>query len=34
MLYPSQDHGFTDPDSWLDEYKRIERYFDRHLKTL
>lgn len=33
MLYPSQDHGFTDPDSWLDEYKRIERYFDRHLKA-
>lgn len=31
MLYPSQDHGFTDPDSWLDEYRRIERFFDRHL---
>ena len=32
MLYPSQNHGFTDPDSWVDEYKRIERFFDRHLK--
>ncbi len=32
MLYPSQDHGFADPDSWVDEYKRIERLFDRHLR--
>ncbi len=31
MLYPSQDHGFTDKDSWLDEYRRIERFFDQHL---
>lgn len=31
MLYPSQDHGFDDPDSWIDEYRRIERLFDRHL---
>lgn len=31
MLYPSQDHGFDDPDSWFDEYRRIERFFDRHL---
>ncbi|GJM21484.1 MAG: hypothetical protein DHS20C15_13990 [Planctomycetota bacterium] len=32
MLYPSQGHGFTDPDSWIDEYKRIERLFVRELK--
>jgi dipeptidyl aminopeptidase/acylaminoacyl peptidase len=32
MLYPSQDHGFTDPESWIDEYKRIERLFVRELK--
>lgn len=32
MLYPSQDHGFTDPESWIDEYRRIERLFLRELK--
>jgi dipeptidyl aminopeptidase/acylaminoacyl peptidase len=32
MLYPSQGHGFDDPDSWVDEYKRIERLFVRELK--
>ncbi len=32
MLYPSQNHAFDDPESWIDEYKRIERWFDRHLK--
>jgi len=32
MLYPSQGHGFTDPASWIDEYGRIERFFDRHLR--
>lgn len=32
MLYPSQDHGFTDPESWIDEYRRIERLFVRELK--
>jgi dipeptidyl aminopeptidase/acylaminoacyl peptidase len=32
MLYPSQDHGFVDADSWFDEYRRIERFFDRHLR--
>ena len=33
MLYPSQNHGFDDPESWIDEYKRIERFFDRHLQS-
>ncbi|MFT7463926.1 MAG: dipeptidyl aminopeptidase/acylaminoacyl peptidase [Pseudohongiellaceae bacterium] len=32
MLYPSQGHGFTDPASWVDEYKRIERLFVRELQ--
>jgi dipeptidyl aminopeptidase/acylaminoacyl peptidase len=32
MLYPSQDHAFTDPESWIDEYRRIERLFLRELK--
>lgn len=32
MLYPSQDHAFSDPDSWIDEYRRIERFFQRHLQ--
>ncbi len=32
MLYPSQDHGFTDPDCWIDEYRRIERLFMRELR--
>ncbi len=32
MLYPSQDHGFTDPESWIDEYRRIERLFVRELR--
>lgn len=32
MLYPSQGHGFTDPASWIDEYKRIERLFLRELR--
>ncbi|MCP4725877.1 MAG: prolyl oligopeptidase family serine peptidase, partial [bacterium] len=31
MLYPSQNHGFTDPESWIDEYRRIERFMDKHL---
>ncbi|MBK6940771.1 MAG: S9 family peptidase [Planctomycetes bacterium] len=32
-IYPSQDHGFTDPESWLDEYKRIEALFERELRS-
>ncbi|MFC1565233.1 prolyl oligopeptidase family serine peptidase, partial [candidate division KSB1 bacterium] len=31
VFYPTQDHGFTDPDSWIDEYRRIELLFDRYL---
>jgi len=27
--YPLDRHGFTNADSWLDEYKRIHRLFER-----
>lgn len=31
MLYPSQNHAFSDGAHWLDEYKRIERFLIQHL---
>ncbi|MFO7768533.1 MAG: prolyl oligopeptidase family serine peptidase [bacterium] len=31
-LYPVENHGFTEPTSWMDEYKRILRLFEEHLK--
>lgn len=31
-IYPIEPHGFTEPSSWLDEYKRIYFLFERHLK--
>lgn len=31
-VYPMEDHGFTEPSSWTDEYKRILKLFDQHLK--
>lgn len=30
-IYPVEDHGFTHPPSWTDEYKRILKLFDTHL---
>jgi len=30
--YPVEDHGFVQPTSWLDEYGRIFRLFERELK--
>ncbi len=30
--YPLDRHGFTNADSWLDEYKRIFRLFETNLK--
>jgi dipeptidyl aminopeptidase/acylaminoacyl peptidase len=30
--YPLDRHGFSSPDSWLDEYKRIYRLFETHLQ--
>jgi dipeptidyl aminopeptidase/acylaminoacyl peptidase len=31
-LYPVESHGFENPSSWLDEYRRILALFARHLK--
>ena len=30
--YPVEDHGFVQPSSWADEFKRILRLFERNLK--
>ncbi|WP_256645858.1 S9 family peptidase [Thermomonas paludicola] len=30
--YPLERHGFTHPDSWYDEYRRIHALFERTLK--
>ena len=30
--YPMEDHGFVEPSSWTDEYKRILRLFEDNLK--
>lgn len=32
-VYPVEDHGFTQPSSWTDEYKRIYKLFETTLKT-
>jgi len=29
--YPVEDHGFVEPSSWTDEYKRILKLFDNNL---
>jgi len=29
--YPVEDHGFVEPSSWTDEYKRILKLFDSNL---
>lgn len=31
-LYPVEDHGFEEPTSWMDEYKRIFKLFEDNLK--
>lgn len=31
-VYPVEDHGFVEPSSWTDEYKRIYKLFETHLK--
>ena len=31
MVYPSQNHGFTAPYAWIDEYQRIEDFFAKNL---
>ena len=30
-VYPVESHGFVEPSSWTDEYKRILKLFDEHL---
>lgn len=30
--YPMEDHGFVEPSSWTDEYKRILNLFDKELQ--
>lgn len=30
--YPMEDHGFVEPSSWTDEYKRIFKLFEERLK--
>jgi dipeptidyl aminopeptidase/acylaminoacyl peptidase len=32
MGYPMEDHGFVEPSSWTDEYKRILKLFESNLK--
>ncbi|MDN5216708.1 prolyl oligopeptidase family serine peptidase [Fulvivirgaceae bacterium BMA12] len=31
-VYPVENHGFVEPSSWIDEYKRIFQLFERNLK--
>lgn len=31
MIYPSESHSFIDPECWTDEYRRIERFMNKHL---
>ena len=31
-VYPVEDHGFTRPESWTDEYSRILALFERTLR--
>jgi dipeptidyl aminopeptidase/acylaminoacyl peptidase len=30
--YPVEDHGFVEPTSWADEYKRILKLFTENLQ--
>ena len=31
-VYPVESHGFTEPSSWTDEYRRIYKLFEENLK--
>jgi len=31
-IYPMEGHGFREPSSWTDEYKRIFKIFEKNLK--
>jgi dipeptidyl aminopeptidase/acylaminoacyl peptidase len=30
--YPLERHGFVQPESWYDEYRRIDQLFEANLK--
>jgi len=32
-MFPVENHGFDEETSWADEYKRILRLFEQHLKS-
>jgi dipeptidyl aminopeptidase/acylaminoacyl peptidase len=32
-LYPIEPHGFREPSSWLDEYRRILKLFEQRLRA-
>lgn len=32
-VYPIEPHGFKEPTSWLDEYRRIDKLFRTHLEN-
>jgi dipeptidyl aminopeptidase/acylaminoacyl peptidase len=32
-VYPMESHGFVEPSSWTDEYKRILKLFETNLKA-
>jgi len=32
-IYPVEPHGFRQPSSWLDQYRRIHKLFEQNLKT-
>jgi dipeptidyl aminopeptidase/acylaminoacyl peptidase len=31
MMYPEEGHAYTEPESWYDQYSRIEEFFVKHL---
>ncbi len=31
-IYPVEAHAFKEPTSWVDEYKRVLKLFETHLK--
>ncbi len=33
MMYPSERHAYTMPESWHDQYLRIFNFFEKHLKN-
>jgi len=31
-LYPVEPHSFMEPESWLDEYRRVLKLFENNLE--